>query len=474
VKRLSQLEVEYFKKLTLVNIPIKRGVTEISGDNGAGKSSAIDAVMVWLDGLKVAPPEPIHSGAERCRIRGRLGEMYVIRHIDIGKHGKYTTKIQFQPIDGKPYPATQAQLDDLIGEHCLDPVDFLKLDSKGLFKAFQVFVPGFDFARAALEHKADYDRRTEVNRVAKETRAAASLIIVPAKTPDEPIDEAELVKKLEAAGTENARTVQRRANRQTVAAKVVQLRENATQLQANLATMEANIRQSVADAVADFRRQIAVLEERIEKTNQDANLKMLNDRKYVQDTVAANIKEADELEAQIASAGELPKTIDTAELSKQINDARATNEAVNRKAERAKHISTAEKYEAESDVLTESIKIREAAKRKAIADAKLPIEGLDFVDGEVRLNDQPFEQASMAEKLTLALAYTVKRNPGLRLAWIRDASLLDDKAYARVERLAEEFDCDVLLETVRPIGKNAVVLEDGRVKSLPAEEGAAA
>jgi len=73
----------------------------------------------------------------------------------------------------------------------------------------------------------------------------------------------------------------------------------------------------------------------------------------------------------------------------------------------------------------------------------------------------------MAEKLTVALAYTVKRNPDLRLAWIRDASLLDDEAFACVERLAEEFDCDVLLETVRPIGKNAVVLEDGRVKSLP-------
>lgn len=474
MKRLTHLEVENFMKLTMVDFPIKRGVTEISGKNKAGKTSTLNALAVFLDGLKVAPSEPIHTGAERSRIKGRLGEMYVIRYIETGRNGKYTTKIQFQPIDGKPYPATQAQLYDLIGEHSLDPVDFLKLDSKGLFKAFQAFVPGFDFAKALLQHKADYDRRTEVNRVASESRAAASLIIVPAITPDEPIDEADLVKKLQEAGNENARTVQRRANRQTVAVKAVQLRESATQLKANLATTEANIRQGVADAVADFRRQIAALEERIEKATQDAELKILNDRKYVHDTVAANTKEAGELEAQIAAAGALPETIDTAALSEQINKARSTNESINRKAERAKHVATAVKYEAESKALTDSIKARQGAQRKAIADAKLPIEGLDFADGEVRLNDHPFEQASMAEKLTLALAYTVKRNPELRLAWIRDASLLDDEAYACIERLAEEFDCDVLLETVRPIGKNAVVLEDGRVKSLPAAEGAAA
>lgn len=473
-KRLTHLEVENFMKLTLVDFPIKRGVTEISGKNKAGKTSTLNALAVFLDGLKVAPSEPINSNADRSRIRGRIGEMDVIRYIDTTKGGKYVTKLQFQPIDGKPYPATQAQLYDLIGEHSLDPVDFLKLDSKGLFKAFQVFVPGFDFAQALVDHKADYDRRTEVNRVATESRAAASLIVVPPGTADESIDEGGLVKKLQEAGTENARTVQRKANRDAHAAKASRLRESAKQLESNRSDTETTIRQTAADTVADLRRQIAALEERIAQTTANAETRILNDRKATQDAIAANNKEADELEAQLASAGPLPEIIDTALLTEQINKARATNEAIKRKAERAKHLATAEKYEAESKALTVSIEARKAAQRQAIADAKLPIAGLDFSDGEVRLNGQPFEQASMAEKLTVALAYTVKRNPELRLAWIRDASLLDDEAFACVERLAEEFDCDVLLETVRPIGKNAVVLEDGRVKSLPATEGAAA
>lgn len=463
-KRLTHLEVEGFMKLTMVDFAIKKGVTEISGKNGSGKSSALASIEVLLDGLKVAPVEPINSHCERTRIRGRIGEMDVIRHIEHGKGGKHTTRIQFQPIDGKAYPATQAQLNDLIGQHSLDPLDFLKLDAKGLFAAFQVFVPGFNFTQAAIDHKADYDRRTEVNRVAKEQRAAAGLIMVPTNTPDEPIDEAELVKKLQDAGIENARTVQRRANRQAVATKAAQLRLGAEQLEANWTTVKANIEKDAADNVADCERQIAALQARIEKIKQDTALKLINDRKYVDDKVAADTAEAQTLEAQLAAAGPLPDVIDTEALTKQISDARAINEAVKRKTERAKHLVTATQYEAESETLTESIKAREAAKKKAIADANLPLPGLDLTDGEVRLNGQPFEQASMAEKLTLGLAYTVKRNPTLRLAWIRDASLLDDEAYARVERLADEFDCDVLLETVRPIGKNVVILEDGRLK----------
>ncbi len=469
-KRLTRLEVEGFMKCTLVDFPIRRGVTEISGKNKSGKSSTLTALAVFLEGMEVAPKKPINSNSDCCRIRGRIGEMDVIRTISHGKNGKFVTKIQFQPVEGRAYPATQAQLDDLIGEHSLDPLDFLKLDDKGLFKAFQVFVPGFNFAQATLDHKADYDRRTTVNRVADESRAAASLIIVPAGTPDEPVDVAGLVEKLQQAGTENSRTVQRKANRQTQAAKVAQLREEATQLETNFVSVEANIRNATDQTVEELRRQIAALEERIKKTESDAALKIINDRKWVQELAAAKRKEADDLEVQLVAAGPLPEIVDTVALSEQIKQGNATNEAVKRKAERAKHISTAETYEAESKALTNSIKARQAAQQKAIADANLPIAGLDFADGKVLLNGEPFEQASMAEKLTVALAYTVKRNPELRLAWIRDASLLDDEAFACVERLAEEFDCDVLLETVRPIGKNAVVLEDGRVKSLLLEQ----
>src|SRR5665213_3667394 len=201
--RLFELEVENFQRVTLVNFAVKRGITELAGPNGAGKSSVIDAIAVWLDGLKVASDEPIHNGAQRARIRGRLGEMYVTRTISRDKKGAYTTEIKFEPVGGKAYPATQRQLSDLIGEHNLDPMDFVKLDTKGKFDALRAFVPGFDFLKASQDHAADFSRRTDVNRLAREASAAAALISIPNGTPAEPIDEAALVAELQEAGRFN-------------------------------------------------------------------------------------------------------------------------------------------------------------------------------------------------------------------------------------------------------------------------------
>jgi hypothetical protein len=175
--RVTRLEVENFKRIVGFSVDLAPGVTEISGRNAQGKTSFLDSINVLIDGMKAAPAEPIHQGAERARITGRLGQMEVIRYIDRKRGGGYTTKLMFKPVEdgAKPYAATQKQLDDLIGEHHLDPLDFLALDKKGKFDALRIFVPGFDFVKAAREHEADYNRRTDVNRLAKEARAAAGL-----------------------------------------------------------------------------------------------------------------------------------------------------------------------------------------------------------------------------------------------------------------------------------------------------------
>ena len=85
---------------------------------------------------------------------------------------------------------------------------------------------------------------------------------------------------------------------------------------------------------------------------------MLNERKYVEGKVAADTKEAETLEAQLSAAGPLPEPIDTSALTRQITEARTTNEAIKRKTDRVKHLKTAETYETESEALTASIKAR--------------------------------------------------------------------------------------------------------------------
>jgi chromosome segregation ATPase len=458
-KRLTELQVENYKRIVFLDLKLKPGITEISGRNGAGKSSALDAVAVWLDGMKVAPAEPIRQGAERSRIRGRLGEMYVTRTLRKLKGGTVTNEISFQPIDGKPYPATQKMLDDLIGEHRLDPLDFIALDRKGKFAEFQAFVTGFDFAKATREHAGEYARRTEVNRLARDARAAASLISVPSNLPKEAPDERGLIDELQRAGDQNAETERRRGNRQRAI-------ETLEQCRAVVASAPSQI--EVATQAAE-----QALEQEIARLRAAHVTRLASEVDRITGDMRAAQARIDDLQAKIEGADPLPEIVDTVAVAKRIEEARQVNAALTKLAERRRHESAAKKWEDESAELSASIEARQTAREKAISEAKLPIAGIEFGDEEILLNGVPFDQASTAQKLRVAMALIVARSPSLRLAWIRDASLLDDESYAEMQRLAAEYDCDILIETVRPIGKDAVVLEDGRLKQSDTEEAQA-
>jgi len=468
MRHLTELQIEDFKRISFVKMAVRPGITEISGPNGAGKSSALDAVAMWLDGLKVkdAPSEPIRNGANRARIRGRLGEMYVIRTITRKKGGGHDTEIRFEPAEGKgkPYPATQRQLNDLIGEHNLDPLDFIRLDTKGKFDALRVFVPGFDFEKAAREHAGDFARRTDVGRLADEARAGAALIAVPEGTPAEPIDERALTQELEQAGQTNLDIERRRGRREKALEAIRDARATAAAVDQQIASATAQAEAFRDREIERLEAQIKALQQQIETTRTECAQAIATETESFRTEAANATQRADELQAKLDAAGELPAPVDTAAISQRIEAARKTNQDVARAQQRAKYLAVAAQYDAEYETLTAQIKAREKAKQDAIAAAKLPIEGIEFGDGEIRYKGAPFEQASTAQKLRVAVARMVALNPTLRLGWIRDASLLDDESYAELQRLSAEHDMDILIETVRPIGKDAVVLQDGRVK----------
>jgi ABC-type cobalamin/Fe3+-siderophores transport system ATPase subunit len=470
MNRISHLEAENFKKLSIVKIEIA-GVVEISGPNGAGKSTVLDAISVLIDGMSKAPAEPIRNGEQKCRISGRIGEMDVIRHIAFDKHGKCVTRIQFQPPGEKPSPATQEMLDDLVGEHHLDPTDFLRLDGKKMFKAFQELIPDVDFAKSMRDDAADFAERTNVKRDAARSRAAADLIVVPSDTPAAAIDVQALVRQLREAGTLNTQRESRVARREAQAVKIAELRADADpqRIGAKIADETARIEVERDRRLTQIQTQIdALVAQKVETTKTAADAVQLL---FVQGQAFADeaTKQADELQAQLDNAETLPDPIDTAAIAAQIEAANIANVNVAKATERASHVSAADDLDAQAVALTEAMDARRAAREAAIAKASLPIPGLEFGDGEIRLLGSPWEQASTAQKVCAGFAYCLFRNPGLRLIWIRDGSLLDDESFAHVRRLAKEHKCDVLIETVRPIGGNTVILEDGRVKEVRSE-----
>jgi energy-coupling factor transporter ATP-binding protein EcfA2 len=466
--KVTELEVENFKRISSVVVKLKPHITEISGPNGSGKSSWIDAMWTLIKGKKVAPTEPIRKGAERARIRGRIGEYLVTRTFKRTKGGDFTMDLRIERGD-EAVPPTEQFMRQLIGEHMLDPGDFIKLDSDGKFDVFRSFVPQVDFKKIAAQNLADYQRRTDVNRMAKEALAAAHMIVVPEGTPEGQIDRSALVAELEGAGKTNTDIERRRGNRDKVLTEIARLCEIKDSVEKRILDVAVDRERGYESRLSEIDAQIKALQEQREAFQRAYHRDIDREFAGMRDEAAQALKQATELQAKLDAAGELPKPIDTAVLAEKIRDADKVNENIVKRQTREKHLKTAQQYETESEQLTDSMNARERAKQEAIAAAKIPIPGITFGDGEVFLDGVPFEQASTAQKFRVGVAIAVAKNPTLRLVWVRDASLLDDHSYELIGKLAAEFDCQILLETVRAIGKDAIVLEDGHVKEMADE-----
>jgi AAA domain len=471
--KVTELSVENFKRITSVAVRLKPHVTEISGPNGAGKTSYIDALWVLLKGKKVAPAEPIHKGAERCRIRGRVGEYQITRIFKRTRNDEVTTELRIER-DNESMPPTEAFMRTLIGDHMLDPGDFIALNSDAKFDVFRSFVPEVDFKAIANQDRQDRERRTDVNRLAREARAAAHMISVPEETPGALVDRAHLVQQLQEAGDTNATIERRRANRKGVVTEVTRLRaiHEGAEAQINAYVSE---RKTTLDARREsLEADIERIRREIERVEEEAISEVSAYRERTRTAAEAAKHDADALQAKLDGAGELPEPVDTQALVQKIAEADRANENVVKLQTRDKHEKTADRYDAESAEITARMEAREKAKQEAIAAAELPVPGITFGDGEVFLDGVPFDQASTAQKFRVGVAIAVAKNPTLRLVWVRDASLLDDDSYELIGQLAKEFDCQILLETVRAIGKDAIVLEDGHVKEAAQAEAVSA
>jgi hypothetical protein len=115
------------------------------------------------------------------------------------------------------------------------------------------------------------------------------------------------------------------------------------------------------------------------------------------------------------------------------------------------------------DGLTASISDLDAAKAEALAEAKMPIEGLAFDDDGVTYNAIPFAQCSSAEQLRVSMAMAMAANPEIRVIRITDGSLLDSENMALIAEMAKANDFQCWIERVDETGKVGVVIEDGSV-----------
>ncbi|HEY1806063.1 MAG TPA: AAA family ATPase [Terracidiphilus sp.] len=427
--RILEMRSENFKRLSVVQITPDGNLIQVCGPNTAGKSSVLDSIWAALGGKDAAPDQPIRKGKNAARIELKLGngsDVALIVERTITAKGNYVT---VRGADGGKYDKPQKVLDDLMGLIGFDPLAFMRLKPAEQFEMLRGTVK-MDIDIDALDRKRAtvYEDRTGVNRDLASAKARSTAIVVPDDLPDEQPDIAAITDRL--AGIDEFNTA--------IRAKM------SYRYRATLSLTQATDREASA-------------------------LRELEDaRRHAENC------QGERIAAELALE-EAQRVADHAGELQDVAAIRAELDAANRLTEGFRRQQTKIAAEAEVTTLTRrstektaEIEALDATKAKALAEAKMPIEGLSFEDGTVIFGGLPLAQASSAQQLRVSAAIGAALNPKLRVILARDGSLLDSKSLQALAAFADENDMQIWLEVVNESGQVGIVMEDGHVKGQEA------
>lgn len=415
---IISLTVENIKKIKAVTIRPSGNVVEITGRNGQGKSTVLDAIWWALKGKDNIQTAPIRNGEPSGKITLELDKYLIERTFRRNELGDdYTTKITVTTKDRAQMRSPQAVLDGFTGMLGFDPLAFMRQTPRQQYDTLRGLCKlSVDVEELDRQYKDLFARRTEVNRDVKTCEARLANMVIPANAPTERVDVAALVDKVEEINAKNASIAQRQRVRQTLLAENVRRGEEAKKLQARLSEIEKENKASAEQIgeITDYLR---------ENKPQDASF------------YTVKIKQAEQINAVM-----------------DLRDNRALEEKTLRAAQKM------------ADELTAKMQGLQEQKRAAIESAKLPVSGLEFGEGELLLGGVPLAQLSAAEQLKLSMDIAMAENPKLRVLLLKDASLLDSESLDYVRRRAEDEGYQVWAERVAADGAVGFVIEDGELK----------
>ena len=400
------LRVENLKGVKFLEIEPEDNIIVIAGNNGAGKTSALDAISWGMSGGdNIEAKIPIREGENEARVVIELDEIIVKRIWNEKSKNGYLTVTNKE---GIKFDSPQTMLNKLIGKISFDPLAFSRMKEK---EQRELLLDLLNIKEQLLELDSKkllaYEERTIINRKVKELEIQIKNAPLPREElPNKEISISELSAKLKNSVDNN--NIMDRLN-----SDIFNKKERVIELQEEIKKLDREIR--------------------------DNDLK-LRDMKEI------NISE---IENEIAKAesinNEIRQREEYLELSNQLKD-----------------------VVGKSDKKTAVIESVEKEKLAILKNSKKPIDGLEVNDEYVSYNKIPFVQLSSAEQLKVSLAIAMETNPTLKVIRITDGSLLDNANMDFIDKEAKEKKYQIFIERVSVDKFADIVMVEGegaKVKS---------
>ena len=408
---ITELIISNVLKIKALHIRPKGEIITIHGDNGAGKSSLLDSIVMAFRGKREFPVEPLHRGTKKGSIKISLdGDPAVglppfTITTTITEKGNTLTIEPDKLLQAGETP--RSFLDKLIGKVSFDPIEFINMPGKSEAEKSKqqrkilLDLIGIDVDKLDQDEKIIYDERTVKGRekVTTETKLK-SLRQHPGVKETKEISITDLSTKLSKALNHN----QAIENRKTV-------NESLRQHGLNLKATVERLKQELADA-----------EEKLSQTREK-----FNDEK-----------------AAIA----LLEPIIISDINQEISEIENKNSQIRDNVTYESEKINLNKIVIEYNNIDFQLEAIRQQRIDTISGAAMPVPGLSFDESGLLYNDIPFSQCSQGEQLMIAMNILMELNPTVRVARIKDASLLGTKNMEVLRTIAKEKDFQIWLERV--------------------------
>ena len=387
-------------------------VTLFSGQNGAGKTSALEAIKHVMshdhDPRRIGP----NGDFAEVTIWADNGDIYRM------KTKKTGTTWDFRNAKGEPITKSDAYIKSMIDFLSLDPVEFIGFKQKEQVTAFLQAVPmvvtrkdlppelpddfiaGIDLNQHALAvigdekngiYKRVYDERTLVTRIEKENRTAA-----------QELDKSVL--DVPDLATAEATVKDLSAKKADLDRNYMQAREGRINLQSTVEAQAEEARtKRERQFLAEYNRLLLAAEE------YKGAAKSASDDAYSVDMAAANT-----MVRQMLADGEESLKPEIEKVSLDLGEAtgklREAHKAQGIFDMRDKSLQRAAEYGQRHEQYTTLLAALKALRTKLISDS--PIPGLEVTDDGLLLNGIPFEITNLAQQLEVAIGIGQLRQKG--------------------------------------------------------------
>lgn len=384
---ITEATLKNFQKVSFAKIEPSGNLIVLAGKNGAGKTSTNDGLEAALTGHNGRNiKRPIKDGHGKATIDIKLSDGSTLIR------GYTPSGTTLKGLDAEGNKFGQRDLDARISSLGIDGRKFISLGEKEQLAALLSIVDlPFKPAELDAERKRLEAQRLSVGQQGKALGEAT----IDASLPTEETSATDIIGAIREAQEQASRIADTQSSVSFAKSKVEEITAQIAELTRHLGQW--------TEAVIQHQAELEAMEQPADVTG---------------------------LEAQLASVEESNASI------------RANNQ-VREQAQRKLELRT--QYEA----LTEQIKALDQRKVDGLAQAEMPIEGLDFDDEGVLYQGVPFSRASGREQLIVSCAMIMATNPEIRVIVIRDGNVLDMEGMEILQSMAEATNFQVFIELVK-------------------------